>query len=32
VRLAIVTCGSGASTAFAIGEELITSLFEGAVA
>jgi FAD dependent oxidoreductase TIGR03364 len=32
VRLAIVTCGSGASTAFAIGEELITSLFEGAAA
>ena len=26
VRLAIVTCGAGASTAFAIGEELITSL------
>ena len=26
VRLAIVTCGAGASTGFAIGEELITSL------
>jgi FAD dependent oxidoreductase TIGR03364 len=32
VRLAIVTCGSGASTGFAIGEELITSLFEGVAA
>jgi D-hydroxyproline dehydrogenase subunit beta len=28
VRLAIVTCGAGASTGFAIGEELITSLFD----
>lgn len=27
VRLAVVTCGSGASTAFAIGEELVESLF-----
>ena len=27
VRLAIVTCGAGASTGFAIGEELIESLF-----
>jgi D-hydroxyproline dehydrogenase subunit beta len=27
VRVAIVTCGAGASTAFAIGEELIDSLF-----
>jgi FAD dependent oxidoreductase TIGR03364 len=27
VRVAIVTCGAGASTGFAIGEELITSLF-----
>ena len=26
VRIAIVTCGSGASTAFAIGEELVSSL------
>ena len=33
VRLAIVTCGAGASTGFAIGEELIDSLFDpGAVA
>jgi FAD dependent oxidoreductase TIGR03364 len=28
VRVAIVTCGAGASTAFAIGEELIASLFD----
>jgi FAD dependent oxidoreductase TIGR03364 len=28
VRLAIVTCGAGASTGFAIGEELIASLFD----
>jgi FAD dependent oxidoreductase TIGR03364 len=28
VRLAIVTCGAGASTGFAIGEELVASLFE----
>ena len=28
VRVAIVTCGAGASTGFAIGEELITSLFD----
>jgi D-hydroxyproline dehydrogenase subunit beta len=28
VRLAIVTCGAGASTGFAIGEELISSLFD----
>jgi FAD dependent oxidoreductase TIGR03364 len=27
VRLAIVTCGAGASTGFAIGEELVASLF-----
>jgi FAD dependent oxidoreductase TIGR03364 len=27
VRVAIVTCGAGASTGFAIGEEVITSLF-----
>jgi FAD dependent oxidoreductase TIGR03364 len=27
VRLAVVTCGSGASTAFAIGEELVNALF-----
>jgi D-hydroxyproline dehydrogenase subunit beta len=32
VRLAIVTCGAGASTAFAIGEELITSLLDTGVA
>ncbi len=30
VRLVIVTSGSGASTAFAIGEELISSLLDGA--
>jgi glycine/D-amino acid oxidase-like deaminating enzyme len=28
VRLAIVTCGAGASCGFAIGEELVQSLFE----
>jgi FAD dependent oxidoreductase TIGR03364 len=28
VRLAIVTCGAGASTGFAIGEELIAGLFD----
>ena len=28
VRLATVTCGAGASTGFAIGEELITSLLD----
>jgi FAD dependent oxidoreductase TIGR03364 len=28
VRLAIVTCGAGASTGFAIGEELISSLYD----
>jgi FAD dependent oxidoreductase TIGR03364 len=28
VRIAIVTCGAGASTAFAIGEELIASLLD----
>jgi glycine/D-amino acid oxidase-like deaminating enzyme len=27
VRLVVVTCGSGASTAFAIGEELVNELF-----
>jgi FAD dependent oxidoreductase TIGR03364 len=32
VRVAIVTCGAGASTGFAIGEELITSLFDTGVA
>jgi FAD dependent oxidoreductase TIGR03364 len=32
VRIAIVTCGAGASTGFAIGEELITSLFDTGVA
>ena len=30
VRIAIVTCGSGASTCFAIGEELVTSLIDSA--
>jgi len=29
VRLAIVTCGAGASTGFAIGEEVIASLLDG---
>ncbi|MDB6084434.1 MAG: FAD-dependent oxidoreductase [Gammaproteobacteria bacterium] len=28
VRVAIVTCGAGASSGFAIGEELVSSLFE----
>ena len=28
VRLAIVTCGAGASTGFAIGEEIVTSLLD----
>ena len=28
VRLAIVTCGAGASTGFAIGEEVVASLYE----
>ena len=28
VRIATVTCGAGASTGFAIGEELITSLLD----
>jgi D-hydroxyproline dehydrogenase subunit beta len=28
VRIAIVTCGAGASTGFAIGEELVASLFD----
>ncbi|HUN27915.1 MAG TPA: TIGR03364 family FAD-dependent oxidoreductase [Steroidobacteraceae bacterium] len=32
VRVAIVTCGAGASTGFAIGEELIASLFGAGVA
>ncbi len=32
VRIAIVTCGSGASTGFAIGEELIGGLFDAEVA
>jgi len=32
VRIAIVTCGAGASTGFAIGEELIASLFDGETA
>jgi FAD dependent oxidoreductase TIGR03364 len=32
VRLAIVTCGAGASTGFAIGEELIGSLLDTGVA
>ncbi len=27
VRVALITCGSGASTAFAIGEELVSALF-----
>jgi D-hydroxyproline dehydrogenase subunit beta len=29
VRIAIVTCGAGASTGFAIGEEVISSLLDG---
>ena len=32
VRIAIVTCGAGASTGFAIGEELIASFFDGGAA
>jgi FAD dependent oxidoreductase TIGR03364 len=32
VRIAIVTCGAGASTSFAIGEELIACLFDTGVA
>jgi FAD dependent oxidoreductase TIGR03364 len=32
VRVAIVTCGAGASTGFAIGEELVCSLFDTGVA
>jgi FAD dependent oxidoreductase TIGR03364 len=32
VRIAIVTCGAGASTGFAIGEEVITSLFDAGAA
>jgi len=32
VRIAIVTCGSGASTGFAIGEELVGGLFDAEVA
>jgi len=32
VRLAIVTCGAGASTGFAIGEELVTGLFDSGAA
>lgn len=32
IRLAIVTCGAGASTGFAIGEELIASLFASGAA
>jgi D-hydroxyproline dehydrogenase subunit beta len=31
VRIAIVTCGAGASTGFAIGEELISSLLDSGV-
>jgi FAD dependent oxidoreductase TIGR03364 len=31
VRIAIVTCGAGASTGFAIGEEVVTSLFDAGV-
>jgi hypothetical protein len=31
VRIAIVTCGAGASTGFAIGEEVISSLLDRAV-
>jgi FAD dependent oxidoreductase TIGR03364 len=31
VRVAIVTCGAGASTGFAIGEEIVGSLFDGEV-
>jgi FAD dependent oxidoreductase TIGR03364 len=32
VRIAIVTCGAGASTGFAMGEEVISSLFDTGVA
>jgi hypothetical protein len=32
VRLGLVTCGAGASTGFAIGEELIGSLYDGGAA
>jgi FAD dependent oxidoreductase TIGR03364 len=32
VRIAIVTCGAGASTGFAIGEEVIGSFFDGEMA
>ena len=32
IRIAIVTCGAGASTGFAIGEEVISSLFEREIA
>jgi FAD dependent oxidoreductase TIGR03364 len=32
VRVAIVTCGAGASIGFALGEELVTSLFDSGVA
>ena len=32
VRIAIVTCGAGASTGFAIGEEVISSLFDAGAA
>jgi FAD dependent oxidoreductase TIGR03364 len=32
VRVAIVTCGAGASSGFAIGEELITGLFDSGAA
>jgi D-hydroxyproline dehydrogenase subunit beta len=32
VRIVIVTCGAGASTGFAIGEEVITSLFNAGAA
>jgi D-hydroxyproline dehydrogenase subunit beta len=32
VRVAIVTCGAGASTGFAIGEEVIGSFFDGEMA
>jgi FAD dependent oxidoreductase TIGR03364 len=31
VRIAIVTCGAGASTGFALGEELVSSLFDTGV-
>ena len=32
VRVAIVTCGAGASIGFALGEELVASLFDSGVA